>query len=104
MLIKIFTGGHDGYDSLCPIAGDDFAVNLFRLPRGYSLEIDDGGNPYILCPNKEKVYELEKSRQSSETVKFSYVVDGHRRIVRLHKDEKATHDMIFSGEDYRNFP
>lgn len=104
MLIKIFICGNDGYESLRPIGGEDFTVALYRLPRGYSLEIDSDGTPYILCPNKEKVYEIEQSRRRSNTVKICYNAGGKMRQVRLHLDEKATHEMIFSGEEYRVFP
>jgi hypothetical protein len=102
MLIKVFTCGNDGYDSLSPIGGEDFTVNMYRLPRGYYLEKDENSKPYILCPNGCRVYDFDSVRNSSSTVKFSYPVDGKTRIVRLHIDEEATHNMLYSGEDYRN--
>lgn len=35
------------------------------------------------------------------SVKLSYLVAEEKRTVRLKLDEQATHDMIYSGEDYR---
>lgn len=103
MFIKLFTCGPDRFDALAPIEGDDFAVNLVRLPRGYSLETNGAGVPYILCPNKVRVYELEQTR-SGAYAKFSYPVNGRIRTVRLYIDPEATQKMIFSGEPYRQFP
>ena len=104
MLIKVLTCGVDGYDSLVPFDEDDFSVNLHRLPRGYLLETDEAGVPYILCPNKEKVYDFDKTRSRAESVKFSYMADGRKRTVRLHIDTEATNEMLFSVEPYRQFP
>lgn len=104
MLIKIFTCGNDAYDSLYPICDSDFSVNLYRLPRGYHLEVDEGGSPYILCPNRERVYELDRTRAGAASVRFSYPVNGKRRTVRLQIDREATRKMLFSGEPYRQFP
>lgn len=74
------------------------------LPEKESEEMQNNALPYILCPNKEKVYEIEQSRRRSNTVKICYNAGGKMRQVRLHLDEKATHEMIFSGEEYRAFP
>lgn len=101
MLVKIFTS-YD-FDSLMPPKDEDYAVNLFRLPRGYSYGIDNGV-PYILCPNSTRVYELDTGRPHSGSVKFSYLVDGRKRTVRLYIDAEATRDMIRSGEPYRQLP
>lgn len=75
-LVKVFIGGIDGYDSLQPIYEEHRTANIFRLPRGYEVNTDEGGRPYILCPNGEKVYDFDQSRSDSGTVKFSYMVSG----------------------------
>lgn len=103
-LIKIFTGGVDGFDSLTPDYGDDYCVNLYRLPRGYHLQVDKSGKPYILCPNGAQVYDLDHVRRNSDTVKFSYPINGRRRTVRLKVDTEATRRMVFGDEPYRSFP
>ena len=106
MLIKVFTYGPDGFDSLNPPRdGSDFIVGLYQLPRGYSSQVDRAGRQYIECPNCTKIHELDQTaRRNAVRVKFSYLVVGKRRTVWLKLDEKATHDMIFSGEDYRCIP
>lgn len=106
MLIKVFTSIFDGWDSLTPPLDEtDFTVNLYRLPRGYTAETDSRGYRYIRCPNGTAVYDLDQNVQrDAVSVKFSYLVAGKNRTVRLKLDEQATHDMIFSGEDYRCIP
>lgn len=106
MLIKVFTSIFDGRDSLNPpLDESDFSVNLYRLPRGYTAETDSRGYRYIRCPNGAAVYDLDQNvRRDAVSVKFSYLVAGKNRTVRLKLDEQATHDMIFSGEDYRCIP
>lgn len=106
MLIKVFTSIFDGWDSLTPPLDEtDFTVNLYRLPRGYTAETDSRGYRYIRCPNGTAVYDLDQNvRRDAVSVKFSYLVAGKNRTVRLKLDEQATHDMIFSGEDYRCTP
>lgn len=106
MLIKVFTSFFDGWDSLTPPLDEtDFTVNLYRLPRGYTAETDSRGYRYIRCPNGTAVYDLDQNvRRDAVSVKFSYLVAGKNRTVRLKLDEQATHDMIFSGEDYRCIP
>lgn len=99
-LVKVFTGGLDGYDSLQPLYDAYRTASIFQLPRGYRAETDERGKPYILCPNGERVYDLDQSRSDSKTVKFSYMINGRKRTVRLHVDEDATRNMIFGGEDY----
>lgn len=106
MLIKVFTSIFDGWDSLNPPLDEtDFTVNLYRLPRGYTAETDSRGYRYIRCPNGAAVYDLDQNvRRDAVSVKFSYLVAGKKRTVRLKLDEQATRDMIFSGEDYRCIP
>lgn len=107
MLIKVFTSIVDGWDSLNPPLDEtDFTVNLYRLPRGYTAQTDSRGYRYICCPNGAVVYDLDQSvRQDAVRVKFSYWPTPERkRVVRLELDRQATHDMIFSGEDYRCLP
>lgn len=106
MLIKVFTSIFDGWDSLTPPLDEtDFTANLYRLPRGYTAETDSRGYRYIRCPNGTAVYDLDQNiRRDAVSVKFSYLVAGKNRTVRLKLDEQATHDMIFSGEDYRCIP
>lgn len=106
MLIKVFTSIFDGWDSLTPPLDEtDFTVNLYRLPRGYTAETDSRGYRYIRCPNGTAVYDLDQNvRRNAVSVKFSYLVAGKNRTVRLKLDEQAAHDMIFSGEDYRRLP
>ena len=106
MLIKVFTSIFDGRDSLNPpIDESDFSVNLHRLPRGYTAETDSRGYRYIRCPNGAAIYDLDQNvRCDAVSVKFSYLVAGKKRTVRLKLDEQATHDMIFSGEDHRCIP
>lgn len=106
MLIKVFTSIFDGWDSLTPPLDEtDFTANLYRLPRGYTAETDSRGYRYIRCPNGTAVYDLDQNvRRNAVSVKFSYLVAGKNRTVRLKLDEQATHDMIFSGEDYRCIP
>lgn len=103
-LIKIFTGGVDGFDSLTPDYGDDYCVNMYRLPRGYHLQVDKSGKPYILCPNGAQVYDLDPVRRDSDTAKFSYPVNGRRRTVRLKIDDEATKRMIAEDANYLSFP
>lgn len=106
MLIKIFSSIFDGSDALNPPRDEtDFSVNLYRLPCGYTAEIDNAGRQYIRCPNGVAVYDLDQNvRYDAVSVKFSYLVAGKKRTVRLKLDEQATHDMIFSGENYRCIP
>ena len=106
MLIKVFTSIFDGWDSLTPPFDEtDFTVNLYCLPRGYTAETDSRGYRYIRCPNGAAVYDLDQNvRREAVSVKFSYLGAGKKRTVRLKLDEQATHDMIFSGEDYRCIP
>lgn len=106
MLIKVFTSCFDGWDSLNhPLDETDFTVNLYRLPRGYTAETDSRGYRYIRCPNGAAVYDLDQNvRSDAVSVKFSYLVVGKKRTVRLQLDKQATHDMIFSDEDYRCLP
>lgn len=106
MLIKVFTSCFDGWDSLNPPLDEtDFTVNLYRLPRGYTAETDSRGYRYIRCPNGAAVYDLDQNvRRDAVSVKFSYLVVGKKRTVRLQLDKQATHDMIFSDEDYRCLP
>lgn len=103
MLIKVFTSCFDGWDSLNPPLDEtDFTVNLYRLPRGYTAETDSRGRRYIRCPNGAVVYDLDQNvRRDAVSVKLSYLVAEEKRTVRLKLDEQATHDMIYSGEDYR---
>lgn len=103
MLIKVFTSCFDGWDSLnSPLDETDFTVNLYRLPRGYTAEPDSRGRRYIRCPNGAVVYDLGQNvRRDAVSVKLSYLVAEEKRTVRLKLDEQTTHDMIYSGEDYR---
>lgn len=107
MLIKVFTSSVDGFDSLNPPLDEtDFTVNLYRLPHGYIAQTDSRGYRYIRCPNGAAVYDLDQSvRRDAVCVKFSYWITPERkRTVRLELDRQATHDMIFSGENYRCLP
>lgn len=72
----------------------DCAYFVAILPRGYHLEHDEKGEPYISCPGGAKVYDFRHTRRNAERPTFDYDFHGKRRRVYLEVDYETTHALI----------
>lgn len=79
----------------------DYAYLVAILPRGYRLERDKKGEPYISCPGGAKVYDFRHTRRNAEHPAFDYDFRGKKRRIYLKIDYETTHEMI--AEELREY-
>lgn len=73
---------------------NDYAYFVAILPRGYHLEHDEKGEPYISCPGGARVYDFHYTRRNAERPAFDYDFHGKRRRVYLEVDYETTYALI----------